>query len=150
MPKLMVPLDPNSVKAIYFQIADHITTLARNGQLHGGDRLPASRALAAQLQVHRGTVVNAYEELKSRGVIETRRGSGSYIAGGLQDRLPSTQLPAVAQMSRPENLVADIWRLSWSPDVISLALGLPAEDLAPVHAFDRARQRVIRRDGAKA
>jgi GntR family transcriptional regulator/MocR family aminotransferase len=150
MTQILVPVDPNGRKPIYIQIADYVTSLARNGQLQAGDRLPASRTLAEQVQVHRGTVVNAYEELKARGVVETRRGSGSFIAAGLVDRSPAPSVTAVTQLTGPENLIADIWRLNWQQDVISLALALPAEELAPVHAFERARQRVIRRDGVKA
>jgi len=43
---LMIPVDPNCTKPIYLQIVDHITALARNGQLRASDRLPPSRALA--------------------------------------------------------------------------------------------------------
>ncbi|HXH11594.1 MAG TPA: PLP-dependent aminotransferase family protein [Alphaproteobacteria bacterium] len=147
---LLIPLDPTSTKPIYLQIADYITALARNGQLKAGNPLPASRTLAAQLQVHRSTVVNAYEELKARGIIESRQGSGSFIAEGLIDR-SSTPPAAVRPIpAHPEALLAEIWRLSRLEGVVSLALGLPADELTPIEEFDRIRQRVLRRDGARA
>ncbi len=147
---LMIPVDPNCVKPIYLQIVDYVTALARNGQLRSGDRLPPSRTLAEQIQVHRSTVVNAYEELKARGIIEARQGSGSYVVNGLIDRSVTARPPAAPTLTQPEDLVAELWRLSRAEGVISLALGLPADDLLPIFEFDRIRQRVLRRDGAKA
>jgi hypothetical protein len=41
------------------------------------DHLPSERALAAALHVGRGTVANAYEVLRGRGVVERQQGSGS-------------------------------------------------------------------------
>jgi DNA-binding transcriptional MocR family regulator len=147
---MMIPLDPTSTKPIYLQIADYVTALARHGQLQAGDRLPPSRALAAQLQVHRSTVVNAYEELKARGIVESRQGSGSYIVDGLSDPSLIHKAPAGPMPAQPEALVAEIWRLSRVEGMTALALGLPADALTPVEEFDRSRQRVLRRDGAKA
>jgi GntR family transcriptional regulator/MocR family aminotransferase len=147
---LLVPLDPTSTKPLYLQIADYVTALARHGQLKAGSALPPSQALAAQLQVHRSTVVNAYEELKARGIIESRQGSGSFIADGLVDRSSTPQAAVRPIPTHPETLLAEIWRLSRLEGVVSLALGLPADDLTPLEEFDRIRQRVLRRDGARA
>jgi DNA-binding transcriptional MocR family regulator len=50
------------------------------GQLRAGQRLASERALAAQLEVSRVTVVRALERLRIEGLIVTRHGSGSYVA----------------------------------------------------------------------
>jgi GntR family transcriptional regulator/MocR family aminotransferase len=50
------------------------------GRLAPGSRLPASRALAAQLGMRRNTIVAAYEQLVSDGLAEARVGAGTYIA----------------------------------------------------------------------
>jgi GntR family transcriptional regulator/MocR family aminotransferase len=50
------------------------------GRLAPGSRLPASRALAAQLGMRRNTVVGAYEQLLSDGLVEARVGAGTYVA----------------------------------------------------------------------
>src|SRR4051812_36671650 len=50
------------------------------GRLAPGSRLPASRALAAQLGMRRNTVVGAYEQLLSDGLVETRVGAGTFVA----------------------------------------------------------------------
>ncbi|NOG50344.1 MAG: GntR family transcriptional regulator [Chloroflexi bacterium] len=124
---MIVPVDVDSTKPLYLQIADHITMLAVGGQLGGGTRLPASRQLAESLQVHRSTVVNAYEELKARGVIDATQGSGSYVVPGLV--VSSRQAPAIMPALRePDDIVRMLWRVNRADGVISLALGLPADE----------------------
>src|SRR5688572_13184198 len=51
-----------------------------SGRLPLGAKLPASRLLAAQLDVSRGTVVAAYEELVSEGYCTARVGAGTFVA----------------------------------------------------------------------
>ncbi len=147
---LMIPVDCNSTKPLYLQIADHITTLARNNQLSAGTRLPASRNLAEQLQVHRSTVVNAYEELKARGIIESQMGSGSYIATNVEAYALSRLARPTPRFDQPDALLADLWQYNRMDGVISLALGLPADELIPVDELEAIRTRVLRRDGAQA
>lgn len=145
----MIPVDVDNTKPIYLQIADQITTLAGSGQLAAGFRLPPSRQLAEQLQVHRSTIVNAYEELKARGVIDAMQGSGSFIAGGLA--VVQRPLPAVMPMTdEPEEVVNMLWRVNRADGVISLALGLPADELMPIEMYEAARSRALRRDRAAA
>ncbi|HYP78956.1 MAG TPA: GntR family transcriptional regulator [Steroidobacteraceae bacterium] len=67
---------------IYRQIANQIRYMAASGLLQPDEELPAIRVLAAQLRVTPNTVVKAYEELESAGVISKRRGSGCYISDG--------------------------------------------------------------------
>lgn len=146
---LMIPVDVDNAKPIYLQIADHVTALAVSGQLPGGFRLPPSRQMAELLQVHRSTVVNAYEEMKARGVIDAMQGSGSFIACGLA--VTQRPLPAITPyIDDPEEVVNMMWRVNRSDGVISLALGLPADELMPIEMFEAARTRALRRDRAAA
>ena len=52
----------------------------REGRLPSGTRLPATRALAAELCVSRGVVVEAYAQLAAEGYLRTRRGGGTTVA----------------------------------------------------------------------
>lgn len=54
----------------------------REGRLHPGDPLPASRALAAHLGVGRQAVVAAYDELVAAGYVDSVPGAGTYVAPG--------------------------------------------------------------------
>src|SRR6266702_667834 len=57
------------------------------GRLHPGARLPATRDLARQYGLARGTIVNAFEQLKSEGYIEGSVGSGTHVNRILPDEL---------------------------------------------------------------
>ena len=49
-------------------------------RLGAGARLPATRELAGQLDLSRNTVLAAYEQLAAEGFLESRTGSGTYVA----------------------------------------------------------------------
>src|SRR3954465_5247008 len=59
------------------------------GRLGAGDRMPASRVLAADLGVSRNTALAAIDQLVSEGYLETRRGSGCFVAHDLPDARPA-------------------------------------------------------------
>ncbi|MCU0476183.1 MAG: PLP-dependent aminotransferase family protein [Anaerolineae bacterium] len=147
---LNMPVDVDNTKPIYLQIADHITALAQSGQLGAGFRLPPSRALAEQLTVHRSTIVNAYEELKARGVVEARQGSGSTIASGLQVHTSAPMRPTVPYSDHPQHLMNVMWDTNRVEGMLSLSLGAPADELMPVDDFEAMRARALRRDRARA
>lgn len=58
-----------------------------NGRLRPGTQLPASRELAVQYGVSRGTIVRAFEELKSEGYLDGSMGSGTYVSKVLPEDL---------------------------------------------------------------
>ena len=61
-------------------LAGQLREAIRSGALASGVRLPASRALAQDLGLSRGTVVSVYEQLTAEGYLESRRGSGTIVA----------------------------------------------------------------------
>ena len=68
-----------------------------SGLLAPGTRLPASRALCAQLGVSRGVVVDAYAQLSAEGYLHARRGAGTTVAASAGRRAPAPAVPAPAQ-----------------------------------------------------
>jgi GntR family transcriptional regulator / MocR family aminotransferase len=66
-------------RQIYMQVRSAVLA----GALRPGSRVPSSRAMASKLGVARASVVSAYEHLLAEGYIESRRGSGTFIAQGL-------------------------------------------------------------------
>ncbi|RZO10727.1 PLP-dependent aminotransferase family protein [Pseudomonas moorei] len=66
----------------YLGIYEAIVADVACGRLQPGDPLPPQRALAATLGVDLTTVTKAYGKAREEGVIETRTGSGTCIAGG--------------------------------------------------------------------
>lgn len=75
---LLLALDPTlpSGRALESAMRDAI----RTGRLRQGQRLPSSRALAADLGVARGTVVTVYEQLVAEGWLTARQGAGTTVA----------------------------------------------------------------------
>jgi len=71
-------LDPE-VGPIFQQIGDNVRRFLARGDLRPGEKLPSARDLAGELRVNPNTVVHAYSELEGQGVLETRRGLGSFV-----------------------------------------------------------------------
>lgn len=79
----MIELDLDSTTLVYKQIVEQICKKIKDHELKPGDKLPTERDLARQLNVSRGTVKNAYDELASNNIIEVIQGSGSYVYNDL-------------------------------------------------------------------
>lgn len=69
------------------QIQDQLRSAILQGHLRAGTRLPASRVLADELSVSRPTIVRVLENLKAEGYLETRQGSGTFVAADLPPQL---------------------------------------------------------------
>jgi GntR family transcriptional regulator / MocR family aminotransferase len=63
------------------QITAGLRDAVRSGRLAAGTRLPPSRTLAADIGVSRGPVVEAYEQLAAEGLLVSRQGAGTWVAG---------------------------------------------------------------------
>lgn len=104
------------------------------GRLRPGARLPATRDLAAQYGLSRGTIVNAFEQLKSEGYLEGSVGSGTYVSPVLPDdwlRAPRKRR-APAGDSSSQTASAPVRRLSRLGRRVRL---LPAHEPGPTRAF---------------
>ena len=73
-------LHPEQGIPIYQQLVDMILAQVKNGTLAANTQLPTVRALAEQLDVARGTVKRAYDELERRGVISKVQGRGTFVS----------------------------------------------------------------------
>jgi DNA-binding FadR family transcriptional regulator len=84
----------------YERVAERLAAEIRSGAYAPGERLPSERDLARRLEVGRASVREAIAALQVEGLIETRPGSGSFVAADAADRLPSvTTLPHDASPS---------------------------------------------------
>ncbi len=72
-------LDPRSPIPLYHQLATTLDGQIRAGTYAPGDRLPSEHELAAGYGVGRPTVRQATDTLVQRGVVERRRGSGTFV-----------------------------------------------------------------------
>lgn len=66
---------------LHQRLSDALRSAVDHGVLRPGTRLPSERALARRLAVSRSTVVAAYDALRAEGLVESRQGSGTRVAG---------------------------------------------------------------------
>lgn len=88
-----VVLDRTDRRALPVQIADHLRADIRSGKAAVGLRLPSSRKLAAELEVARGVVERAYEQLIAEGWLVAVHGSGTFVAEAPSPVLTPTTTP---------------------------------------------------------
>src|SRR3954463_5729532 len=79
-------IDPGSPTPLYAQIASRIRVGIAAGELAPGEALPSVRALAAQLRINPATVVQAYRDLETEGLVSTRHGAGTFVQDVAFDR----------------------------------------------------------------
>jgi GntR family transcriptional regulator/MocR family aminotransferase len=101
---------------LYRQIYEAIRRFILSGEFAPGRKLPSTRALAAELNVSRITVVNAYDQLLAEGYLEGRTGAGTFVGAELPDDLlqtgarkkaiPARAAPAPLRLSQFGDLLA--------------------------------------------
>jgi GntR family transcriptional regulator/MocR family aminotransferase len=133
-PEALIVLDRSRPRGLRVQVEDELRAAIRAGRLRPGTRLPASRALAADLGVTRGVVVAAYDQLIAEGYLAARIGSGTVV-----NCLPDAAAPASPRPDRPAFAVVDFRpglpdldlfpRTSWLRAMRSALHTLPAPDL---------------------
>jgi GntR family transcriptional regulator len=85
-------LDARSGVPTYMQLVNQVRRATRNSTLHSGDRLPTAREVVAALAINPNTVLKAYTQLESEGLVVSRPGLGTFIAQGIPAPLaPATQ-----------------------------------------------------------
>jgi len=81
-------IDKKSTTPLYVQIAQQMINAIQRGFLMIGTKLPGTRVLSDTLQVHRQTVIAAYQELESQGWLESIPNKGTYIIQRIDEAKP--------------------------------------------------------------
>lgn len=76
----------NASKPIYLQLADRITRQIVSKELKAGEKLPSNRDMAIKYSVNPNTIQRTYSELEREGILETKRGQGTFVTEQ-EDRL---------------------------------------------------------------
>ncbi len=126
-----------------------------DGRLRPGSRLPSSRDLARQQGLSRGTVVSAFDQLRSEGYVQGSTGSGTYVSQVLPDDL--LQVRRRRRVEREPAILPPRRRLSGFATGATLFPGfapgptrafrahLPALDLFPTSLWAQLAGRRLRR-----
>ena len=72
-------IDAGHPTPLYHQLERAIKFAIATGRLGVGDQLPTVRQLAVDLRINANTVAKVYTELERTGVVETRRGVGTFV-----------------------------------------------------------------------
>jgi len=75
----IVSVDPRDRTPLYAQLDRALRAAIATGRLATGDQLPTVRQLAVELSVNANTVARVYAELERAGILETRRGVGTFV-----------------------------------------------------------------------
>jgi GntR family transcriptional regulator / MocR family aminotransferase len=151
---LVLDLDRDAALPPFLQIARALADDIGRGRLRPGDRLPGTRQLAGSLDVHRNTVIAAFEELIAEGWIETVPGRGTFVTRELPPQRQSRRLAA-----RPRSEVRLAFSLPAIPadyrqpplprGTLNLSNGAPDVRLVPARAVGRAYRRALAVRGAE-
>ena len=77
---LFSEIDKGSGIPFYIQLSEQIRLLVHEGRLGAGDPLPTVRELAVELEVNANTVARVYRDLQQAGVLDLRRGVGTFVS----------------------------------------------------------------------
>ncbi|HWK02027.1 MAG TPA: aminotransferase class I/II-fold pyridoxal phosphate-dependent enzyme [Puia sp.] len=92
-------IDKTLAVPVYLQVSNGIINYIRQGVLKPGSPLPASRILAKTLQVHRQTIVSAYDELYAQSWVDIYPKKGVFVSKKLPDISPRSITAAIQKHS---------------------------------------------------
>ncbi|GAJ38326.1 GntR family transcriptional regulator [Saccharococcus caldoxylosilyticus] len=74
----------DTTKPIYMQIMEKINKKIVRNEWKAGDKLPSVREMAVQTGVNPNTIQRTYSELERMGIVETRRGQGTFVTENVE------------------------------------------------------------------
>ncbi|EEA02411.1 transcriptional regulator, GntR family with aminotransferase domain [Burkholderia sp. H160] len=130
------------------QLAQALREAVRDGAIHAGDALPSTRSLASSLQIGRGTVVDAYEQLIAEGFLESKGGAGTSVAQALAEtpavraRHPDDRERVRTELPEPARTFARIAREFRPLPPVPFAVSVPIGMTAPADIWRRLGNRL--------
>ena len=87
-PLIEFRLDVRSGVPTYLQLVQQVKQALRLGILQPGDQLPTVKEAVAQLAINPNTVLKAYRELDREGLVDGRRGQGTFVSADVAPSEP--------------------------------------------------------------
>ncbi|MCE7070523.1 PLP-dependent aminotransferase family protein [Dyadobacter sp. CY327] len=151
--KTLIKIDRTGHPAVYIQLANGLINLIRDGKIIPGTFLPGTREMARIIQIHRKTVINAYDELATQGWIESLPQKGFRVVPDLPVVKPRTYHPK-SNFSQPISLTEDLLQLpvlvrpGWVSEPTDGAIivddGFPDPLLSPHESFLQQYRQLLR------
>lgn len=150
----LIPIQKDAATPVYLQVCNGFIRLIKDGVLQRNSRLPGTRQLSETLQLHRKTIVAAYEELLLQGWVIARSSQGTYVS----DTIPEIQPKAYHTRTRKKKTTG--FALAELPvlhtqvykktKLLELNDGLPDIRIAPMDSLARAMRSVIKGERGQA
>ena len=143
---------------LYRQIRDELVSASFN---NNSSRLPSSRELATDLKVSRFTVNVAFSRLHSEGYLQSKVGSGTFVAEPLPETFLNAQAPRTEpHIERPPRLSDRVKNIPdqragkqfdfgiAGPPGVTFVPAVAALDEFPIATWERLRAEVLAKKGA--
>lgn len=154
---MRININRNSDTPVYLQIKNQLRDMIISGELPTGHTLPPERALGELLDVNRTTVVKAYHELKSDGLVEARVGRGTIVAS----KPSKERFSSICQFNpipwyqffnegldfADNHIISDIMDINCTKDIIAFSGGFPSPELYPLEDLEKIQEKLFRTYG---
>lgn len=123
-------VDPRDPMPVYAQLDRRIRAAIASGHLAPGSQLPTVRELAVAIRINANTVARVYTQLEHDGMVETRRGVGTFIASpSLRAAVIGDETRRVELARMVQRLLADAGSLGFTTaDVVAAIQGTPGKE----------------------
>jgi GntR family transcriptional regulator/MocR family aminotransferase len=137
--EVLIELDRSRARGLRVQIEDQLRGAIRAGRLTAGSALPSSRALAVDLDVTRGVVVAAYDQLVAEGYLASAQGSGTIVRAAAKVTrrrrpTPADDTPIAVDFTLVRPDVGLFPTAAWVRATKSALAALPADRLSYIDA----------------
>ncbi|HVF79391.1 MAG TPA: PLP-dependent aminotransferase family protein [Solirubrobacteraceae bacterium] len=143
----MIDLERDGEISITQQLVTHISALIDSGEIAPGERLPATRALAADAGINHLTAVRVYRRLAELGYVTAAVGRGTFVRRRVPAPVGASSDPgarpdnddwqlgmlAVRPVSYADEMLRDSLHAPLAGDAIALGSGYPDPELCPSH-----------------
>lgn len=146
-------LDFNNEEPIYLQIEKYIKDIIENGMLVSDGKLPATRELSRLLGVSRNSVITAYENLETQGIVYTIKGKGTFISESKASEADSWKVAWGDRKNVYSKLAEELdivkHEIPWGKNLISFKSISPDGELFDMEEFKKAFLNRISLEGHK-
>ncbi|MDQ6477930.1 PLP-dependent aminotransferase family protein [Dyadobacter sp. LHD-138] len=132
---------------LYLNIARQFESQIRDGVLKMGDKLPSVRQVSRERGISINTITQAYLELESLSLIESRPKSGFYVCYSQKRNLPvpsPSKPPLSALHQLEEDLIDKVYDSMREKNITLLSLGFPAAELLPIAKLNKGLVHAMR------
>ncbi|MBR6807731.1 MAG: GntR family transcriptional regulator [Clostridia bacterium] len=95
----MFQIDPMSRTPIYEQLIEQTEKFILTGAISAGDQIPSVRSVSVELSVNPVTILKAYSDLSSRGIIKSVPGRGYFVCSDAKEKLSAGKSELLFEVS---------------------------------------------------